>query len=615
MLIERPFARIAALTLLVALHGCTTPIQRDAGTDAGASPSDASAPDASTPDAGDVADDGGRDDGGPPDSGIADAGPPACESGSDVCGADPWVCTPLNALENCGACASTCALDHATETCATGNCAIERDGSGTPACDTDWGDCDDDDATGCEENLTDNDAHCGACDNACSAGEQCEGSACLPLEWDVVLDAATPIALTTDSAGDVYALGTFTGTVDFGGTSLSSSGGSQDLFLARYTPTGVLRWVRGYGGAERDTVGALGRDDNGNLYVGGQFHGTTDIGGLTDLGGHGFDHGGADAGLIFSTDPTGTPRWARSFSSAIDPFVYGLAPYGTTTVRLYVAGMANGSTDVGCGSISTGGGMDGLLIAYDADTGGCFWNRTLGGGNYDRATGVGVDASGNVYVAAQGVSSPFSFASGTSATKPGGTYAGYVARYAPTGTVDWYVSLGSSGNTRTWGLAVGGSAVVTTGSFDSTTNVQGTTASASTEDALVAAYATSGGAGTFVDFIGGSGEQVTQYAAVAPSGQIWACGYFDGPTTIGATTHPRVGGYDTFCVRYGAAGSILESFAIGSSEFDSIRSVVVDDANNLFFATLIGGPTSVDLGLGTVTLSSGGGAISRRLAP
>src|SRR5690606_20887047 len=88
--------------------------------------------------------------------------------------------TRLDTLTDCGACGMPCSLPNATATCAGGTCAIA-------ACQPGWGNCDGDDANGCETRL-DTLTDCGACgmmctrDNAeasCATGT-CQIAACAP---------------------------------------------------------------------------------------------------------------------------------------------------------------------------------------------------------------------------------------------------------------------------------------------------------------------------------------------------------------------------------------------------------------------------------------------------
>ena len=80
------------------------------------------------------------------------------------------------------------------------------------------------------------------------------------LEWGM----GTPgegdgSALATDGMGDVYLGGSFSGTTNFGGITLTSAG-SSDGFVARYDPDGAIDWATALGGPNYDVVTALAVD-------------------------------------------------------------------------------------------------------------------------------------------------------------------------------------------------------------------------------------------------------------------------------------------------------------------------------------------------------------------
>lgn len=80
-------------------------------------------------------------------------------------------------------------------------------------------------------------------------------------------------ALRVDSAGNVYTAGAFSGSVDFGGVTLSS-GGLGDAYLAKRDGNGQLVWARQLSGASEELNSGLDVDAAGNVYVAGRFYST-----------------------------------------------------------------------------------------------------------------------------------------------------------------------------------------------------------------------------------------------------------------------------------------------------------------------------------------------------
>lgn len=71
-------------------------------------------------------------------------------------------------------------------------------------------------------------------------------------------------------AGVLYAVGTFTGTLSFGG-SYSAVAGSQDGFIAQFDYSGNLNWISPFGGTGLDGATGVVSDIGGNIYVTGYY--------------------------------------------------------------------------------------------------------------------------------------------------------------------------------------------------------------------------------------------------------------------------------------------------------------------------------------------------------
>jgi hypothetical protein len=91
-------------------------------------------------------------------------------------------------------------------------------------------------------------------------------------------------AIAVDAGGNSFVAGRFAGKVNFGSTTLTAFGG-EDIFLARYNTLGVLLWVRQAGGSSGDDE-ALGvaADSTGNCFVTGSFTGSADFSGISISG-------------------------------------------------------------------------------------------------------------------------------------------------------------------------------------------------------------------------------------------------------------------------------------------------------------------------------------------
>lgn len=88
-------------------------------------------------------------------------------------------------------------------------------------------------------------------------------------------------ALETDASGDVVVTGSFDGSTDFGGESVSSIR-LEDFYVAKYASAdGSLSWVSTGGSTNGDQAKDISIGNNGDIYVVGYITGTTTLNGTT----------------------------------------------------------------------------------------------------------------------------------------------------------------------------------------------------------------------------------------------------------------------------------------------------------------------------------------------
>jgi hypothetical protein len=92
--------------------------------------------------------------------------------------------------------------------------------------------------------------------------------------------------IAVDSSGNAYITGYFEGTAVFGATTLTSAG-SHDTYMAKVDSEGNFLWAKRAGGTGNNYGRGIAVDSSGNAYVTGSFSGTAVFGGttLTSAGG------------------------------------------------------------------------------------------------------------------------------------------------------------------------------------------------------------------------------------------------------------------------------------------------------------------------------------------
>jgi Beta-propeller repeat len=228
---------------------------------------------------------------------------------------------------------------------------------------------------------------------------------------------AVTLGVATDSDGNVCIAGYTDGS--FGGPNR----GGNDVWVAKYSAAGALRWKRQLGTAKGDGAFGVATDRDGNVYIAGD----------TDGSFGGPNQGVSDA-WVAKYSATGALRWKRQLGTSLVDWATGVATDGDGNV--YIAGQTGGSL----GGPSRGD-FDAWVAKYSA-AGVLRWKRQFGTSNSDGASGVATDGDGNVYIA--GSTGPYQ---GEDA---------WVAKYSTAGALRWRRQLRTAKGDDAHGVATDG---------------------------------------------------------------------------------------------------------------------------------------------------------------
>jgi hypothetical protein len=235
------------------------------------------------------------------------------------------------------------------------------------------------------------------------------------------------------------------------------------------------------------------------------------------------------------------------------------------------------------------GGTDVFVAKFDPTGNTRLWATYLGGNGDDAGAGIGLDGSGDVYVA--GETSSFNFPATPGALRT--TYAGgpkdaFVARLNATGTALVYATyLGGSGEDRANAIAVdtAGNAYVTgrldSTDFPATPGAFQTFFHGGAFDAFAAKLSPGGNALVWATYLGGTDNDAGFGIAFGPSGAAFVVGgtrSADFPATMTAFQSSNFS-TDAFVLQLNPAGSgVLYSTFLGGSFIDRANAVAVDAA-------------------------------------
>jgi hypothetical protein len=205
-------------------------------------------------------------------------------------------------------------------------------------------------------------------------------------------------ALTLDPQGNLIAVGSFTGTVNFG-TNIKNAlpkGLNFDVFVGKFSSSnGSEIWVQTAGGTDIDMATCVATDATGRIFLAGNFFGSitfptqptlTAVGGSSDR----------DV-FVASYSASGNVRWANKGGGAADwDEAYAIAVDPQNNV--HVGGQFFSAAAFGSFLLTSAGGYDGFIVKYD--NGGPLLNAVrFGGTGGESCNALNVNTYGEVYAA------------------------------------------------------------------------------------------------------------------------------------------------------------------------------------------------------------------------
>ncbi|NVK65977.1 MAG: T9SS type A sorting domain-containing protein [Flavobacteriales bacterium] len=430
--------------------------------------------------------------------------------------------------------------------------------------------------------------------------------------------------IATDAAGNVYATGSFTGTVDFDpglGTSTLTTpiNGSRYAYVSKLDSDGNFLWVKQFGGLySYDSGVSITIDVAGNICIVGTFN---DVGDFDPSSGTATltPVGETDVFMV-KLDSSGNFLWAKSFGSTLIDDVSSIT---TDDVgNIYTVGNFRGTADfdpgVGVSNQVAPLGMSGFISKLDAN-GNFIWAQSFGGANGMWTGGsVTIDVAGDVYVTGR-VSGTVDFDSGagTSNTTCVGAKDMFILKLDASGNYIWAKNTGAPvGIHITEGISVAVDLfnnVLVTGKFKGTVDFD----LGSGVENHTAPYSES----TFVLKLDENGNYIWSKSVGSTSGahrpssilsdmwgNVYTVGYFYGLADfdpgVGVVNLQSSGCPNMYILKLDINGDYMWAEAFGETENTVGYSLAKDNIGGIFVSGEVGG-NMVDLepGLGVTSLS------------
>ncbi len=250
-----------------------------------------------------------------------------------------------------------------------------------------------------------------------------------------------------------------TSTMTIGSNTLTNTSGTgkTDIFISRFTNTGIVTWAKTTGGSNSDDrSSAISADANGFPCIGGVFspslvYGTTLIGTTT------FTSLGLQDVFLAQYNTLGTFQWAKAAgSNQGGDYMSDIKVDGLNNI--YVSGYYQNATfTVGTTSLPNSLGYDAFIAKYNS-IGTFSWANKIGGSDNDYGYGIATDANNNVYFTGAFASTVVTIGSTTPATftlanTNTGSYTDvYVTKYTSAGVTQWAVKPNGTSDEAGYGV-------------------------------------------------------------------------------------------------------------------------------------------------------------------
>ncbi|MEQ2009275.1 MAG: SBBP repeat-containing protein, partial [Limisphaerales bacterium] len=195
--------------------------------------------------------------------------------------------------------------------------------------------------------------------------------------------------LAVDARGNIFLTGEFAGTSQFGEHTLTSAW-DMDFFVAKCSPDGKFLWARSAGGSGIDRGYGVATDAAGNCYVTGHFQSTN-----ATFSGVAVPNSGDYDIFVAKYDSQGKLAWLKSGGGTGYDYGHGIA--ADKHGNVFVTGAIVGEGTIGAEPLGHPGPAHVFCLAMNPD-GKVNWIRAAEGQGSSSGHGIAADQQGNCYV-------------------------------------------------------------------------------------------------------------------------------------------------------------------------------------------------------------------------
>lgn len=397
--------------------------------------------------------------------------------------------------------------------------------------------------------------------------------------------STTAKSMATDTNGNIFVLGEFTGqTITIGATTFANKG-AVDLFLAKYDPQGNVLWAKNIAGPGYEYAAKVVVDMNGDLYINGHFRSDSImLDTITLLNPYPY----YSKSFLAKYDNSGNLIWIKSPTNTFGAvFFSGLSI--DNQGHVYSAGGFT-CNSVTFGSVTLTNNIvpsSQFFVAKHDSNGNTLWAKSSDTTNSCAAGDICVDTAGSVFVSG-------------SHWGTGGFYDIFMAKYGANGNKFWRKNFGTNYDENISGIGTYQGNVYISGYFTDSTIVFGGDTLTNLNPIHPNSYiAKCDGDGNFLWARGASNsteQNKINSLFVDNKGSAYGIGYFESPSIgFGSMTVNNTNNFlnDAFAVKVDSFGKTMWLKKFGGQNHEQGNVICVDNADDILVAGQMASDTIV----------------------
>ena len=394
-------------------------------------------------------------------------------------------------------------------------------------------------------------------------------------------------SIASDTSGNVYIIGPYSGTVDFDpgiGVFNLTSTGSFDVYIQKLSKSGNLIWAKSIGGTGTELGLSVSIDYSNNILIAGSFTGTADFDpgvGIANM----TSFGNTDA-FVLKLNSSGNYLWAKQFGGTLADQVWSVSADHSNNVILGGEFRGSGDFDPGPGTLNlTSVGNRDFFIVKLTDMGNLDWAYGAGSTSHDMVHAVSVDANNNILIAGVFESTvDFNYGIGTNNLTSSGNWDAFVQKLDSNGAFVWVKKMGGASDDVALTLSVNtNDDIIVGGYFSGTGTFGGTFLSSAGGNDIFIAKCSSNGSNLWGNRIGGSSNESLKSLISNTNGDIYSTGIFQSTVDFdpgtGVFNMTGTSGEDIFISKLDVSGNFGWALQMSSGGDESGTAITVNKTN------------------------------------